>query len=95
MRTSKQPWKVLDHGGPVIRWEVRADNNIPIFVTFGQTSQLEDAQLGAAAPDLLAALIALHDSIAGYFSELEHLEIGVGEPLIKARAAIAKATGAA
>lgn len=91
------PWAVK-HG----KWitAIRGDHEGEIIA--GPTYWMEDApeeaaanaRLIAASPDLLAALKMLHDNIAEY-AALNHLGGFDNQDMRNARAAIAKATGAA
>lgn len=92
------PWKAFLGSGK-INPSVRTANEIEESICALRTSVMRDrdraeadALLIAAAPDLFAALIALVGSLSKHDGErlIEH-----AEPMIKARAAIAKAEGGA
>lgn len=54
---------------------------------------MANAALIAAAPELLAALEALHDATKYYFRDFERLHPSISGPVESARAALAKARG--
>ena len=76
------PWIAREYGSPKGRWFVRNSNNETINYPLTEG----EAFLFAAAPDLLAALTDLEESVSGRGF------IGLQDALGNARAAIARAT---
>lgn len=80
------PWSAWDRG---IGWEVHGADGEAINSGFRETFSREDAALISAAPDLLAALIALRDELSG----VDRWWGSLREAAEAADAAIAKAEG--
>lgn len=78
--------------GPALRYMICAADGFPLAITYGQTGQDADARLFAAAPELLAALEALH-ACHRAFSGNENWTMLDDEARALAEAAIAKAKG--
>ena len=81
---------------PPIRYVIQEDCNDTVAKTYGQPEQKADALLLAAAPELLAMLIKLEAHADTLQSMLPDTQAGkVFADMKQARAAIAKARGAA
>jgi hypothetical protein len=84
------PWRLTDERGS--RWVQSEIEDVVcrVFSSGGKARYEADSRLIAAAPDLLAALRAIVQSLADQDDEglIEH-----AEPMIAARAAIARAEG--